>query len=94
MFIFILTYQKPISEVEKHLEMHKVYLDVNYKAGNFIVSGRQEPRIGGVIICRAETKERALEIMKEDPFYINEVAKYDVIEFQPTKYTDGFEQFI
>lgn len=94
MFIFILTYQKPLNEVEKYLGMHQTYLDVNYKAGNFIVSGRQEPRTGGIILCRATTKEFALDIMKADPFYIHKVATYDVIEFIPTKYTDGFKRLI
>lgn len=94
MFIFVLTYNKPLSEVEKYLEEHRTYLDVNYEAGHFIASGRQEPRIGGVIICYAKTKEQALEIMISDPFYINEIAKYDVVEFCPTKYADGFEKFI
>lgn len=64
MFVFVLTYQKPFSEVEKYLGMHRTYLDVNYKAGYFIVSGRQEPRMGGIILCRAATKELALDIMK------------------------------
>lgn len=94
MFIFILTYQKPLSEVDKFVEAHRAYLDTNYKAGHFVVSGRQEPRVGGVIICRADTKEQALEIMKADPFYIHEVARYDLIEFLPTSYTEGFDKFI
>ncbi len=94
MFIFVLTYQKPLSEVEKYLGMHRTYLDINYKEGRFIASGRQEPRTGGVILCRAATKELALEIMKADPFYINKVATYDIIEFLPTKYADGFERFL
>lgn len=94
MFIFTLTYKKPLSEVEKYLEEHCVYLDLNYKAGNFIASGRREPRTGGVIICKVETKDAALDIMKADPFYINEIAEYDAIEFIPSKYVDGFDQFI
>jgi uncharacterized protein YciI len=94
MFIFTLTYQKPLSEVEKYLKEHQVYLKVNYKANNFIASGRQEPRTGGIIICRVKTKEQAWEIIKSDPFYINEIAEYNVIEFVPTMYADGFEKFI
>lgn len=94
MFIFILTYQKPLSEVEKYLEEHRVYLDKNYKAGRFIASGRQEPRTGGVILCRAESKEQARKILEADPFYIHAIAKYDVVEFIPTKYSEGFDKFI
>jgi uncharacterized protein YciI len=94
MFIFVLTYQEPLSEVEKYLGMHRTYPDINYKAGHFIASGRQEPHTGGIILCRAETKELAVEIMKADPFYINKVATYDVIEFIPTKYADGFDRLL
>lgn len=94
MFIFVLTYQKPLNEVEKYLGMHHTYLDINYKAGHFIASGAQEPRTGGVILCRAATKELALEIMKADPFYINKIATYELIEFLPTKYAVGFQRLI
>ena len=33
-------------------------------------------------------------IIKEEPFYINKMAEYEIIEFSPTKYADGFEHFI
>ncbi|NDV56795.1 YciI family protein [Bacteroides sp. 519] len=94
MFIIILTYQKEITEVEKHLEAHREYLDSNYKSGNFIASGRQEPRVGGIILCRADNKQDVQLLIQSDPFYINEVAKYDIIQFEPTKYVSGFEKFL
>lgn len=94
MYIFILTYQKSLEEVEKYLEEHKIYLDANYKSGNFIASGRQEPRVGGVILCRANNKEEALQILKTDPFHKHGIAKYDAIEFLPTKYADGFDKYL
>lgn len=94
MFIFILTYQKPLDEVEKHLEAHREYLNHHYNLGHFIASGPQEPRIGGVILCTAASKEQALEIQMEDPFFVHRIAKYETIEFIPNKYTDGFQHFI
>lgn len=94
MFIIILTYQKGIAEVEKHLNAHREYLDSNYKSGRFIASGRQEPRIGGIILCRADNKQDVQSLIQSDPFYINEVAKYDIIQFEPTKYVSGFEKFL
>lgn len=94
MFIFILNYQKGLDMVETYLDDHKTYLDVNYKSGAFIASGRQEPRTGGVILCRAENRLEALKIMQQDPFFIHKVAKYDIIEFVPSKYASGFECFI
>ncbi|WP_294833567.1 YciI family protein [uncultured Gilliamella sp.] len=94
MFIFTLTYIKPINEVEKFLQQHIDYLEENYRLGHFIASGRKVPRTGGVLLCRAENKEQALTIMQKDPFYIQQIAQYDIIEFVPSKYTTGFEQFI
>ena len=47
MYIIILTYQKDLSEVEKHLEAHRAYLDKYYASGHFIASGAQVPRTGG-----------------------------------------------
>lgn len=94
MFIIILTYQKDLSKVERYLNAHKQYLDMNYESGNFIASGRQEPRIGGVILCKAKDKQQVEELIKSDPFYIYQVAKYDIIQFEATKYAPGFEKFI
>ncbi|MCO6519862.1 MAG: YciI family protein [Snodgrassella sp.] len=94
MFIFKLTYRQPIEEVEKYLLAHIAYLQDHYDAGHFIASGRQVPRVGGVILCRASNKEAAEAILQEDPFYIHQIAEYEVIEFMPSKYVNGFEVFI
>lgn len=94
MFIIILTYQKEISEVEKQLEAHREYLKINYESGCFITSGRQEPRTGGIILCRASDKNKVQEIIQSDPFYIHGIAKYDIIQFEPTQYASGFEKFL
>ncbi|MGE5626590.1 MAG: YciI family protein [Solirubrobacterales bacterium] len=94
MFVFLLDYIVPIEEVDLELEEHIKYLDKYYSMGKFICSGRKNPRIGGVIICNSESLEEAEDIIREDPFYIKKVAKYDLIEFYPTKYADGFEKFI
>lgn len=94
MFIFSITYLKPISEVEKYLPQHIDYLERHYQSGHFIASGRKVPRIGGVILCRAENKEQALTIMQKDPFYIYQIAQYELIKFIPTKFAKEFEVFI
>jgi Uncharacterized protein conserved in bacteria len=94
MFILILKYEKSIETVMEYLEEHNVFLNKYYTANKFICSGRQEPRIGGIILCNAKDKKEVNSIIKEDPFYINEIAKYEIIEFIPTKYVDGFKEFI
>lgn len=39
MFIFSITYLKPINEVEKYLPQHIDYLERYYQSGHFIASG-------------------------------------------------------
>ncbi|KDR95111.1 Uncharacterized conserved protein YciI, contains a putative active-site phosphohistidine [Peptoclostridium litorale DSM 5388] len=94
MFIILLKYIKPIEEVEKELAAHIEYLEKYYSAQKFICSGRRNPRIGGVILCNAYSVEEVEAIIAEDPFYINEIAEYEIIEFLPTKCAEGFERFI
>ena len=94
MFIVILKYEKSIETVMKYLEEHNAFLDKYYTDNKFICSGRQEPRTGGIILCNAKDKKEVNSIIKEDPFYINEIAKYEIIEFIPTKYANDFKEYI
>lgn len=94
MFIANLTYIKPLTEVEKYLEEHIAFLDKYYAMGKFICSGRKNPRTGGIILFHAKDEVEMKEIISEDPFYINEIASYDVIEFSPTKYAPEFKSLI
>lgn len=93
MFIFDLTYQKPLDEVDAHLPAHIAYLDHHYRSGDFICSGRKSPRTGGIILCRATDRAAAQAIAEKDPFYQHGIARYTVTEFIPSKYADGFALF-
>ncbi|MCM1356058.1 MAG: YciI family protein [Staphylococcus sp.] len=88
MFITILTYKKPLSEVDKYLQAHRDYLAEHYAAGDFIASGPQNPRIGGVIMIKAADREAVNSIFSQDPFNINGIADYQIVEFTPTMFCD------
>ena len=86
MFIAILTYKKPLSEVDNYLSAHREYLAKHYAIGDFITSGPQIPRIGGVIMIKANNREAVDAIISEDPFHINDIANYQIVEFTPTMF--------
>ena len=86
MFIAILTYKKPLEEVDRFLQAHRDYLAEHYTAGDFIVSGPQTPRIGGVIMIKADNREAVDSIIVQDPFNINGIADYQIVEFTPTMF--------
>lgn len=94
MFILNLNYVKSINEVEKYLPRHISFLEKYYDTGNFICSGRKNPRIGGIIICNAENIDEVESIIKEDPFYKQNIATYDITEFIPSKYSDKIRSVI
>lgn len=94
MFILNLKYLKPISEVERVLPRHISFLDKSYANNKFICSGRKIPRDGGIILCRAGDVNEVNGIISEDPFYIEKIANYEIIEFSPTKFIQGFGDFL
>ncbi|WP_213280404.1 YciI family protein [Chryseobacterium indologenes] len=94
MFIISLTYKSSIENVERLIPQHNIFLNKHYESGRFIVSGRKEPRTGGIIIANAESKNEVEQIISEDPFYIHQVADYDITEFIPSKYNENFKLFI
>ncbi|AYZ34656.1 GTP cyclohydrolase [Chryseobacterium indologenes] len=94
MFIISLTYKSSIENIEKLIPEHTIFLHKHYDSGQFIASGRKEPRTGGIIIAKAASKKEIEQIITEDPFYIHEVADYAITEFIPSKYDENFKTFI
>ncbi|MCX7123379.1 MAG: YciI family protein [Gammaproteobacteria bacterium] len=94
MFIIILTYKKPLSDVNAHIPAHRVFLDEGYKNNVFIASGPKVPRTGGVIISHLQNRADVEALIKQDPFYQHEVADYEIIEFGPNKCHPDFEGFV
>lgn len=90
MFIVSLTYIAELSEVDRFIDEHIAYLEKYYAAGNFILSGRKMPRTGGVILAKAKNKKALDIILQEDPFAKAKLARYDIIEFLPTKAAEEF----
>lgn len=90
----LLKYTKPLEEINKALPAHTKYLEKYYSLQKFICSGRQNPRTGGVILCTAEDREEIDQIIKEDPFYYERIAEYQIIDFTPTKYTEEFKPLL
>ena len=84
MFIAILTYKKPLEEVDRYLQAHRDYLAEHYAAGDFIMSGPQTPRVGGVIMIKATSQAAVDNLIAQDPFKINGIADYQIVEFTPT----------
>jgi len=70
MFVILLSYIKPLSEVDRFVGEHREFLERYYTSGHFLLSGRKEPRTGGVILSMAETRAEIESIVLNDPFNV------------------------
>jgi len=93
MFAFHSGYIAPLNEVDKHLDAHRAFLKTLI-GKNLVCSGPQVPRIGGFILLNAADKDEALRIMAADPYVVNGIAKYEVIEFDLKSCADGFRELL
>ncbi|MEU6064167.1 MULTISPECIES: YciI family protein [Streptomyces] len=92
MFVLELTYTAPLDAVDAVLPAHVAWLDEQYEKGVFLVSGRKNPRDGGVILAVAEDRARIEEIAAGDPFLIAGVCAYRITEFIATKTVPELER--
>jgi len=94
MFLILLRYTRPLSEVDLLLPEHRRFLSDFYSSGHFLMSGAMRPRLGGVILAALQDHAEAQAIIAQDPFFIEGVAHHEVIEFTPTATADGFASLI
>lgn len=94
MFIIELIYKVSLEKIDAELASHMLYLDKYYATGNFLASGRQEPRVGGIILAVASSRKRIETILEEDPFKKNGFAEYRIIEFKATQNTKEYKIFV
>lgn len=87
-FVVELTYKAPLETMDRHVAAHRTFLQEGYDAGILLMSGPQTPRVGGVIIARAESKELLDGFLARDPFRIERLADYRFVEFTPVKRAD------
>ena len=91
MFVIELTYKVALEKVDEYLEAHIDYLKQQYADKTFIASGRKIPRTGGMILSKINSKAELLEILAKDPFKMNDLADYKIVEFIPSMTSKEFE---
>ncbi|OPY06889.1 MAG: YCII-related domain protein [Syntrophaceae bacterium PtaB.Bin038] len=93
MVIITSRYTKPLEVIDSLLAEHRAFLAEHYRQSKFIVSGPQNPRVGGAILATVGIDE-AREIMKKDPFTVHGAAEYSFIEFTPGSHDPRFACFL
>lgn len=94
MFVSTLTYVVELDRVEAALPDHVAWLDRQYAEGVALLSGRQQPRVGGVILWRPMERAELEERIAGDPFVARGLATVAIVEFRPTKAASGLDALI
>jgi uncharacterized protein YciI len=94
MFVVLLTYTQPLAAVDALLPAHSEFLQRMYQTGTFLLSGRKEPRDGGVILANAASAQELGSVLAQDPFHVHSVASYQVIEFLPTMAASALQSLV
>lgn len=85
MFIVSISYTASLQRIDQYLVEHVAYLDRQYALGNFVLSGRKEPRTGGVILAAMDSQVSLRAVLSLDPFYREQLADFEITEFYPSK---------
>lgn len=93
-FVINITYKVSLGLIDKNLEDHREFLEQGYEQGYLLCSGPQNPRIGGIIIARANSLDELRDFFSKDPYLISNLADYEFIEFHPVKYNKILTKWI
>lgn len=85
MYIALLTYTAPETEVDYALPDHSDWLRKQFTKGVFLVSGKGNGVADHVIITRSVLRGKLDAVLASDPFVIRRLARYEVIEFTATR---------
>jgi uncharacterized protein YciI len=88
MFVVELIYKADLKEIDARMRAHMAFLNKQYAAGRFLISGRKIPRDGGIILALGKSRDEIESIMREDPFCKHGLAEFRVIEFRASQRAD------
>lgn len=94
MYALVLTYTKPLETVQQFTAAHREYLDRFVASGNLLVSGRQNPPVGGLVVASFASRAEVDAFIANDPFIVNGVASYAPIEFAAIKHQPAIKDWL
>ena len=91
-FVLLLSYTKPLDEVDALMRKHMKWLNEQYAAGAGDLASGDEEAAGGVILARGDDREEIEALAASDPFVTGGVATVEVIQFRASQTAPGFPE--
>jgi uncharacterized protein YciI len=93
-YVVTLTYKVSLPEADKFFSAHIEYIEHYHAKGIYLISGRREPRSGGVLIAANCSRQDIEAIVAADPYNLNHIADFSIIDFIPTRFDPCFSKFM
>ena len=94
LYLVLIEYEADLAEIDAAMRDHMAFLDRCYAADVFIVSGRRDPRTGGVILARAPSRDDVEAIMALDPFVSRGLASFEIVAFRASQTSRAFKAIL
>jgi len=94
MFLALLRYKVPSEALEPYIQDHVAFLKDGYDKNDFIVSGKMMTGKGGVILSPLTRRGEFEQLLRKDPFMAHNLADYEIISFDPSRFHPDFASFI
>jgi uncharacterized protein YciI len=91
-YVLIVEYLVPLERVNELRPAHLEYLERHYADGTFLVSGRQDPPVGGLIVAADVDRDRLDGIIETDPYVTEGAARYRIVRFNATQVADSVRE--
>ncbi|MBP8251206.1 MAG: hypothetical protein KAX40_02500 [Herpetosiphon sp.] len=93
-FIIEITYTAPLDVIDANVGDHRAFLQTGYDQGWLLCSGPQTPKVGGIIVARAPSREELEAFFHNDPYQQRNLATYRIIEFMAVKRQDFLQTWV
>jgi uncharacterized protein YciI len=92
MFVLLARYTRPAEDVDRMLDDHRAWITRHKEAGRILMTARQVPLVGGMILATGASADEMRAMIAEDPFHASGAAEYEMREFEPVRVTEGMER--
>ena len=93
-FIVEITYTVPVEKLANVTPVHRAFLQTGFDSGLLLFAGPQVPRVGGMVVARADSLEEIQQFFAEDPYQVQGLGTYRFIEFNPLKHQAFMEPWL
>ncbi len=93
-FMIEITFTVPEDILNQTTPEHRAFLQTGYDAGTLLFSGPMVPRVGGIVLARAETLEAIQQFFSHDPYVEKGLATYRYVEFNPVLFQKFLEPWL